>query len=85
MKLPTYASGSGASSARDAAAQDDMPGTNPVKRGDAARGSDTSFARLGVVAADREVPDITERTPRTLWPGVLNVVRSPVASCNFGA
>ena len=48
MKLPTYASRSGAaSSVRDAAAQDDVAGIGFVERGDAAReGGDSSFAEL---------------------------------------
>ena len=44
MKLPTYASGSGASSVRDVAAQDDMPGISSAKRGDAVRECGSSFA-----------------------------------------
>jgi hypothetical protein len=52
MKLPTYVSGSGAFNVRDAAAQDDMSGISPVRRGDAARlGDGISFAELGGEAA----------------------------------
>jgi len=51
MKLPTYASRSGAaSSVRDAAAQD-VAGIGFVERGDAAREGDSSFAELEGEAA----------------------------------
>jgi hypothetical protein len=47
MRLPTYASGSGAFNVRDAAAQDDTSGISAVRRGDAAReGDGISFAEL---------------------------------------
>jgi hypothetical protein len=49
MKLPTYASRSGAaSSVRDAAAQDDVAAADIgfVERGEAARECDSSFAEL---------------------------------------
>jgi len=52
MKLPTYASRSGAaSSVRDAIAQDDVPGISFVERGDAARECESSFAELEGEAA----------------------------------
>lgn len=86
MKLPTYASGSGASSVRDAAVQDDMPGTSPVNRGDAARECDSSFAELEDEAASvGEVAlDAAERAPRTVWFKALNAFRLPAASGDLG-
>jgi len=52
MRLPTYASGSGAFSVRDAAVQDDTSGIGTMRRGDVARKlDDRSFAGFGDEAA----------------------------------
>ena len=87
MRLPTYASGSGASSVRDAAAaQDDMPGMSPVNRGDAARECDSAFAELeGDAASVGEVVlDAAERAPWAVWLKALNTFRLPAASGDLG-
>ena len=85
MTLPTYRSGSGASgvsNTRDTAAQDDMSGNSPEKRGDAARVGDGSFAEPGgeANASGDVAPDAAERALRMVGLSAPDAVRPPAAS-----